>query len=217
MRKIVIALGGNALGSTLPEQASAVKVTAKTIVDLIEDGNQVVIVHGNGPQVGIINNAMMALMREDPAQGSTPLSVCGAMSQAYIGYDLQNALREELLDRGIRNKPGSHHGHPGGGGSEGSRPLKPPPSPSGNSSAGRRQSASPDGRDSSTRRTPAAATAGMWHRPGPGTSSSWAPSGQLSDDGHIVICCGRRGDPRIPHGAQPPQGRCGGHRQGLRR
>lgn len=105
MRKIVIALGGNALGSTLPEQASAVKVTAKTIVDLIEDGNQVVIVHGNGPQVGIINNAMMALMREDPAQGSTPLSVCGAMSQAYIGYDLQNALREELLDRGIRNKP----------------------------------------------------------------------------------------------------------------
>ena len=105
MQKIVIALGGNALGATLPEQAAAVHITAKTIVDLIEDGNQVVIVHGNGPQVGIINNAMMALMHEDPTQGSTPLSVCGAMSQAYIGYDLQNVLREEMLDRGITNKP----------------------------------------------------------------------------------------------------------------
>ena len=105
MSKIVIALGGNALGATLPEQADAVKVTAAAIVDLIEDGNQVVVVHGNGPQVGIINNAMLALMHEDPAQGGTPLSVCGAMSQAYIGYDLQNALREEMLERGITNKP----------------------------------------------------------------------------------------------------------------
>ena len=104
-KRIVIALGGNALGSTLPEQAEAVKITARAIVDLIEDGNQVVIAHGNGPQVGIINNAMSALQREDPEQGYTPLSVCGAMSQAYIGYDLQNALREELLDRGITNMP----------------------------------------------------------------------------------------------------------------
>ena len=104
-KRIVIALGGNALGNTLPEQAEAVKITAKAIVDLIEDGNQVVVAHGNGPQVGIINNAMSALQREDPSQGDTPLSVCGAMSQAYIGYDLQNALREELLDRGIRNMP----------------------------------------------------------------------------------------------------------------
>lgn len=105
MSKIVIALGGNALGATLPEQADAVKITASAIVDLIEDGNQVVIAHGNGPQVGIINNAMLALMHQDPGQGSTPLSVCGAMSQAYIGYDLQNALREEMLERGITNKP----------------------------------------------------------------------------------------------------------------
>ncbi len=104
-KRIVIALGGNALGSTLPEQAEAVKITAKAIVDLIEDGSQVVVAHGNGPQVGIINNAMAALQREDPNQGFTPLSVCGAMSQAYIGYDLQNALREELLDRGICNMP----------------------------------------------------------------------------------------------------------------
>ena len=57
-KRIVIALGGNALGNTLAEQAQAVKVTARAIVDLIEDGNQVVVAHGNGPQVGIINNAM---------------------------------------------------------------------------------------------------------------------------------------------------------------
>ncbi|MBR2131267.1 MAG: carbamate kinase [Oscillospiraceae bacterium] len=100
-KRIVIALGGNALGNTLPEQAVAVKITARAIVDLIEEGNQVVVAHGNGPQVGIINNAMAALQKEDPAQGFTPLPVCGAMSQAYIGFDLQNALREELLDRGI--------------------------------------------------------------------------------------------------------------------
>ena len=104
-KRIVIALGGNALGTTLPEQATAVKTTARAIVDLIEDGNEVIVAHGNGPQVGIINNAMMALMRADPTQGATPLSVCGAMSQAYIGYDLQNALREELFDRGITTKP----------------------------------------------------------------------------------------------------------------
>ena len=80
-KRIVIALGGNALGSTLPEQAAAVKITARAIVDLIEDGNQVVVAHGNGPQVGIINNAMSALQKEDASQGYTPLSVCGAMSQ----------------------------------------------------------------------------------------------------------------------------------------
>lgn len=105
MSKIVIALGGNALGNTLPEQAEAVKITSRAIVDLIEAGHQVVVAHGNGPQVGIINNAMSALQKEDPKQGFTPLSVCGAMSQAYIGYDLQNAFREELLNRGINNIP----------------------------------------------------------------------------------------------------------------
>ena len=102
MSKIVIALGGNALGTTLPEQARAVKTTARAIVDLIEEGNEVVVAHGNGPQVGIINNAMSALTHEDHSQGFTPLSVCGAMSQAYIGYDLDVALREELLDRGMQ-------------------------------------------------------------------------------------------------------------------
>ena len=104
-KRIVIALGGNALGNTLTEQMTAVKITAKAIVDLIEEGCEVVVAHGNGPQVGMINNAMSALSREDPSQPNTPLSVCVAMSQAYIGYDLQNALREELLNRNITDIP----------------------------------------------------------------------------------------------------------------
>ena len=104
-KRIVIALGGNALGNTLPEQMVAVKITAKAIVDLIEEGCEVIVAHGNGPQVGMINNAMAALSREDANQPNTPLSVCVAMSQAYIGYDLQNALREELLNRNIDNIP----------------------------------------------------------------------------------------------------------------
>ena len=104
-RRIVIALGGNALGNTLPEQMEAVKITARAIVDLIEEGCEVVVSHGNGPQVGMINNAMSALSREDPKQLNTPLSVCVAMSQAYIGYDLQNALREELYNRNINDIP----------------------------------------------------------------------------------------------------------------
>ena len=101
-KRIVIALGGNALGSNLPEQMQAVKHTAKAIVDLIEEGHEVVIAHGNGPQVGMIQNAMTELARSNPEKYiPCPLSVCVAMSQGYIGYDLQNALREELLDRGI--------------------------------------------------------------------------------------------------------------------
>lgn len=104
-RRIVIALGGNALGNTLAEQMDAVKITAKAIVDLIEEDCEVVVAHGNGPQVGMVNNAMIALTHEDPDQPNTPLSVCVAMSQAYIGYDLQNALREELLNRGITDIP----------------------------------------------------------------------------------------------------------------
>ena len=104
-KRIVIALGGNALGNTLSEQMAAVKITSKAIVDLIEEGCEVVVVHGNGPQVGMINNAMSALTREDPKQPNTPLSVCVAMSQAYVGYDLQNALREELVNRNISNIP----------------------------------------------------------------------------------------------------------------
>ena len=101
-KRIVVALGGNALGNNLPEQMKAVKITAKAMVDLIEDGNEVVICHGNGPQVGMIQNAMAELTRSDPEiYIPCPLSVCVAMSQGYIGYDLQNAMREELLNRGI--------------------------------------------------------------------------------------------------------------------
>lgn len=104
-KKVVIALGGNALGNTLPEQMIAVKSTSQAIVDLIEAGYKVVVTHGNGPQIGMINNAMAALTRENAKQPNTPLSVCVAMSQAYIGYDLQNALREELLNRKLSHIP----------------------------------------------------------------------------------------------------------------
>lgn len=102
-KRIVIALGGNALGKNLPKQMIAVKHTAKAIVDLIEQGNEVTIAHGNGPQVGMIQEAMTQLNRSDPEKYiPCPLSVCVAMSQGYIGYDLQNALREEMLNRGIK-------------------------------------------------------------------------------------------------------------------
>lgn len=98
-KRIVIALGGNALGNNLTEQMLASKNTAKAIADLIAAGNEVIISHGNGPQVGMIQNAMTELVRSDPRYPIIPLSVCVAMSQSYIGYDLQNALREELLNR----------------------------------------------------------------------------------------------------------------------
>ena len=102
-KRIFIALGGNALGKNLPEQYLAVQETSRAIADLIEAGNEVIISHGNGPQVGMINNAMAAYSKTEPSHPAiTPLSVCVAMSQAYIGYDLQNALKEELLNRGIK-------------------------------------------------------------------------------------------------------------------
>ena len=104
-KRVVIALGGNALGNTLHEQFAAAQNTAKAIADLIEDGHQVVVAHGNGPQVGMINRAMAELTSRWPEKyPPTPLTVCGAMSQGYIGYDLQNTLREELLDRGIHKE-----------------------------------------------------------------------------------------------------------------
>ena len=102
-KRIVIALGGNALGNNLPEQMTAVRQTAKAIADLIQEGHEVILSHGNGPQVGKIQKAMQELTRSDPEKYiPCPLSVCVAMSQGYIGYDLQNALREELLDRDIQ-------------------------------------------------------------------------------------------------------------------
>ncbi|WP_191433496.1 carbamate kinase [Flavonifractor sp. An112] len=103
-KRIVVALGGNALGNTLPEQLEAVKYTSRILADLIAEGNEIVIFHGNGPQVGMINLAMSELHRADPRQSIIPMSVCVAMSQGYIGYDLQSFLHAELLKRGI-DKP----------------------------------------------------------------------------------------------------------------
>ena len=101
-KRIVIALGGNALGKNLPEQMLAVKETSKAIADLVEAGHTVVVAHGNGPQVGMIQNAFAAYCRQEPSADVMPLSMCVAMSQGYIGYDLQNALKEELLNRGLQ-------------------------------------------------------------------------------------------------------------------
>ena len=100
-KRIVIALGGNALGKNLAEQMSAVKTTAVAIADLIEDGHEVVIVHGNGPQVGMIQEAFAEHHRLHEGSDIMPLSMCVAMSQGYIGYDLQNQIGEVLDQRGI--------------------------------------------------------------------------------------------------------------------
>ena len=100
-KRIVIALGHEALGSTLPEQQKAGERTAKAVADFIREDYQVVITHSNGPQVGMIHTAMNEFCRLYPEYTATPTSVCSAMSQGYIGYDLQNAIRTELLNRGI--------------------------------------------------------------------------------------------------------------------
>lgn len=97
--KIVVALGGNALGKTPVEQLELVKQTAKPIVDLIQDGHEVILAHGNGPQVGMINLAMSTASNSEANTPEMPFPECGAMSQGYIGYHLQNAIREELLNR----------------------------------------------------------------------------------------------------------------------
>ena len=100
-KKIVVALGHRALGTTLPEQKVAVKKSAKVIADLIEAGASVVITHSNAPQVGMIHTAMNEFGKAHEDYTVAPMSVCSAMSQGYIGYDLQNAIRAELLRRGI--------------------------------------------------------------------------------------------------------------------
>ena len=104
MAKIVIALGGNALGNTPAEQLALVTGTAKPIVDLIEAGNQVIIAHGNGPQVGMINLGMSTAAAAGAIKADMPFPECGAMSQGYIGYHLQNAINNELTARGL-DKP----------------------------------------------------------------------------------------------------------------
>ena len=107
MKKIVIALGGNALGNTPAEQLELVRQTAKPIVDLIEAGNQVIIAHGNGPQVGMINLGMSTAAEAGAIKSDMPFPECGAMSQGYIGYHLQNSIANELAARGIRKTVGT--------------------------------------------------------------------------------------------------------------
>ena len=107
MSKIVIALGGNALGNTPAEQLRLVTDTARPIVDLIEQGNQVIIAHGNGPQVGMINLGMSTAAEAGAIKADMPFPECGAMSQGYIGYHLQNAINNELTARGLQKPVGT--------------------------------------------------------------------------------------------------------------
>ena len=102
-KKVVIALGHKALGTTFPEQKVAVKNSAKILADLVEEGCQLVISHSNAPQVGMIHTAMNEFGKVHEDYTQAPMSVCSAMSQGYIGYDLQNAIRAELIKRGIFN------------------------------------------------------------------------------------------------------------------
>ena len=102
--RIVVALGGNALGKTPEEQLALVKSTAKPIVDLVEKGYQVIIGHGNGPQVGMINLALEFSANKGGNTPYMPFPECGAMTQGYIGYHLQQAIQEELRARGIRKE-----------------------------------------------------------------------------------------------------------------
>lgn len=100
-KRIVVALGRNAFGETFPEQQANVRKAAQAIADLVEAKYEIVITHSNGPQVGMIQTAMTEFARLDSRYTVAPMSLCGAMSQGYIGYDLQNAIRTELLNRGI--------------------------------------------------------------------------------------------------------------------
>ena len=103
-KRIVIALGGNALGSTPAEQLRLVTETARSIVDLIAAGNEVVVAHGNGPQVGMINLGLSTAAEVNAIKSDMPFPECGAMSEGYIGYHLQQAIGNELASRGM-DKP----------------------------------------------------------------------------------------------------------------
>lgn len=103
-KRLVIALGGNALGNSPEEQLELVKQTASTIVDLVEEGYDVVIGHGNGPQVGMINNAMEFSSVKGGKTPYMPFPECGAMSQGYIGYHLTQSIQRELALRGIKKE-----------------------------------------------------------------------------------------------------------------
>ena len=101
MSRIVVALGGNALGSNAKEQLATVKKTARRLVDLVTMGHEIIVTHGNGPQVGMIYKAMAASVKEEDG---FPFAECGAMSQGYIGYHLQQAMQAEFEKRNMRRK-----------------------------------------------------------------------------------------------------------------
>lgn len=103
MSRIVVALGGNALGKNYQEQIVIVRETVKNLVDLVEMGHEIIITHGNGPQVGMIFNAM-ANVDPNSTADDMPFAECGAMSQGYIGYHLQQAMQAEFQARGMRRK-----------------------------------------------------------------------------------------------------------------
>ena len=204
-QRIVVALGGNALGKNLTEQYHAVRETAKVIVDLIADGNQVVIAHGNGPQVGMIQSAMTELTKMDPVKYPLcPLPVCVAMSQGYIDYDLQRALGEALQAREL-TKPVS---------TVLTQVEVDPADPA------FQHPTKPIGSFMTREEAEALAAqgfavmedAGRGYRrvvasPGPRPSWSWRPSGRLMEAGQVVVLRRRR-HPRIPcrgrqlHGAE---------------
>ena len=100
-KRIVVALGHKALGTTLPEQKSAVKRSAEVLADIVEEGYQLAVCHSNAPQVGMIHTAMNEFGKKHPDYTEAPMSVCSAMSQGYIGYHLQNAIGNELASRGM--------------------------------------------------------------------------------------------------------------------
>lgn len=106
-KRIVIALGHDALGTNLPEQKAAVSKTSNVIADFIQEGWQVAVVHSNAPQVGMIHTAMNEFGKQHDGYTFAPMSVCSAMSQGYIGYDLQNGIRSELIKRGIYKPVGT--------------------------------------------------------------------------------------------------------------
>lgn len=100
-QRIVVALGGNALGDNLDEQMTAARAAAVAIVDLVAAGHEIVLIHGNGPQVGMIETAFETAAKADTQFPILPMSVCVALSQGYIGYDLQNVIRFEIERRGL--------------------------------------------------------------------------------------------------------------------
>ena len=104
---VVVAIGGNSIikdnaSQSIEHQAEAVKAVADTVLEMLASDYDIVLTHGNGPQVGMIQNAFAAYRKQEPSADVMPLSMCVAMSQGYIGYDLQNALKEELLNRGLQ-------------------------------------------------------------------------------------------------------------------